>query len=115
MKTSSRFSPDVSAGLGFLLLAVPTYFVAMSALRYDAPGLRFLDSPFVVLGSLAAAFTVNALSVLSVKFEQEMPPVLRVSLSFRLWNLAGIVLALVLLGALLAYAFFENFAPRAIK
>jgi hypothetical protein len=50
-----------------------------------------------------------------VKLEPEKPPVLKIALSLRIWNLAEILLALLLLGALLAYAFLENFEPRLIR
>jgi len=50
MRAFLRSSNDVSAVVGVLLLVVPTYFVAMSALRYDAPGLHFFDSPILILG-----------------------------------------------------------------
>jgi hypothetical protein len=113
MRAFHRFSDDVSGMVGLVLLTIPTYFVAMSALRYDAPGLRFLGRPILILGTLALAVSVNAVSVLSVKLESEKPPVLRIALSLRAWNLAQIVFALLLLGALSTYLFVENFAPRA--
>src|SRR5438128_6711699 len=112
MRSFPRFSNYVSAVLGGFLLVVPIYFVTISALRYDAPGLHFFDSPILILGTLAIAFAVNARSILSVKVEPEKPPVLKIALSLRIWNLAEILLALLLLGALFAYAFVENFEPR---
>ena len=115
MKALSRFSNDVSAVLGGLLLVVPIYFVTLSALRYDAPGLQFFGSPILILGTLAIAFAVNARSVLSVKLAPEKPPVLNIALSLRMWNVAEIILALLLLSALLTYGFVENFEPRPIK
>src|SRR5258707_4582001 len=115
MRAFLRSSTDVSAVVGVFLLVVPTYFVAMSALRYDAPGLHFFDSPILILGTLAIAFAVNARSVLSVKLEREKPPVLKFALSLRIWNLLQIILALLLLGALLTYAFVENFEPRLVR
>jgi hypothetical protein len=112
MKDFPRSSNHVLAVVGVLLLMVPTYFVTMSALRYDAPGLQFFNSPILILGTLAAAFAINARSILSVKLEREKPPVLKIDLSLRIWNLVQITLALVLLGALFTYAFVENFEPR---
>ena len=112
MKAFPRFSNDVSAVVGLVLLVIPAYFLAMSALRYDAPGLRFLASPVLILTTLALAVLVNAGSVLSVKLEPAKPPVLRIDLSLRAWNLAEIVFAFLLLGTLSAYLFVENFAPR---
>jgi hypothetical protein len=115
MRTFPRSSNDASAVVGIFLLVVPSYFVAMSALRYDAPGLRLFGSPILILGTLAIALAVNARSILSVKLEPEKPPVLKIALSLRIWNLAEILLALLLLGALFAYAFLENFEPRLIR
>ena len=115
MKAFGQFSDRVSAVVGFVLLLIPTYFVAMSTLRYDAPGLQFFGSPILILGTLAIAFAVNARSVLSVKLEPEKPPVLNIALSLRIWNVAEIILALLLLGALLTYGFVENFELRPIK
>lgn len=113
MKTFPRFSNDVSAVMGFVLLLLPTYFVAMSALRYDAPGLRFFGSPILLLATLAIAVAVNAVCILSVRLEPARPPVLRIALSLRAWNLGEILFAFLLLGALSTYLFVENFAPRA--
>jgi len=111
MKTLLRFS-DASAVVGVVLLVIPTYFVTMSALRYDAPGLRFLGNPILILATLALAVAVNSISVLSVNLEPTRPRVLKIALSLRAWNLAEIVFAFLLLGALSAYLFVENFAPR---
>jgi hypothetical protein len=113
MKAFPRFSDDVSAVVGFVLLVIPTYFVAMSALRYDAPGLRFFGNPILVLVTLATVVAVNVGSILSVKLEPARPRVLKVTLSLRVWNLGEIMFALLLLGALSTYLFVENFAPRA--
>ena len=115
MRAFPRSSNDVSAVVGVLLLVVPTYFVTMSALRHDAPGLKFFGSPILILGTLAIAFAINARSIAPVKIEPEKPPVLKIALSLRIWNLAEIMLALLLLGALSTYAFAENFEPRLIR
>ena len=115
MRAFPRPSNDVAAVVGVLPLVVPTYFVTMSALRYDAPGLKFFGSPILILGTLAIAFAINARSIASVKLEPEKPPVLRIALSLRIGNLAEIMLALLLLGALFTYAFVENFEPRLIR
>jgi len=115
MKDFSRSLNNVSAVVGVLLLMVPTYFITMSALRYDAPGLQFFNSPILILGTLAIAFALNARSVLSVKLVPEKPPVLNIALSLQMWNVAEIILALLLLSALLTYGFVENFEPRPIK
>jgi hydrogenase-4 membrane subunit HyfE len=112
MSIVSSIKPKVSVRLGLILLAVPGYFIGASVLRRNAPGLSLLGSPVVLLGALFVAFTVNALSVLSVNLRSDVPPVLNVSLSLRFWNLAVIVTGLVLLGVLLGYVFVENFQAR---
>jgi hypothetical protein len=109
MEIVSSIKPAVAAQLGLTLLIVPIYFISASALRPDAPGLSLLGSPVVLLGSLLAALTLNALPVLSVRVRSDAPPVLSVSLSLRFWNLTVIVTSLLLLGVLLGYVFVENF------
>ena len=107
--------PNVAAAAGAILLAVPSYFVGASALRQNAPGLSFLGSPVILLGALFIAFTLNALSILSIDLHSDSaPPVLSVSLSLRLSNLAVVGIALLLLGSLVGYAFLENFQLRPV-
>jgi hypothetical protein len=112
MRIVSSIKPAVAARLGLTLLVVPIYFIIASALRQDAPGLSLLGSPIILLGSLLVAFALNALSILSVNFDSDAPPVLNVSLSLRFWNLTVIITGLLLLGVLLSYAFVENFQAR---
>ena len=112
MTVLSSIKPGITARLGLTLLIVPLYFISASALRQNAPGLSLLGSPTILLGALLVAFALNALSILSVDFRSDAPPVLNVSLSLRFWNLAVIVSCLLLLGVLLGYAFAENFQAR---
>jgi hypothetical protein len=112
MSIVPSINPNVSARLGLILLVVPGYFIGASLLRQNAPGLSLLGSPIILLGALFVAFTLNALSILSVDLRSDAPPVLNVSLSLRFWNLAVIVTGLVLLAVLLGYAFVENFQAR---
>ena len=115
MNIISSLKPNASATVGAILLAVPSYFIGASALRQNAPGLSFFGSPIILLGALFIAFTLNVLSILSVKLRGDSaPPVLSVSLSLRLSNLAVVGIALLLLGTLLGYAFLENFQPRSV-
>ena len=112
MTIVSRIKPGVAARLGLTLLIVPVYFISASALRYNAPGLSLLGNPIILLGVLLVAFTLNALSILSVSLRSDTPPVLSVSLSLRFWNLLVIVTGFLLLGVLLGYAFVENLQIR---
>ncbi len=104
--------PVTAARLGMALLFIPVYFIGASALRQDAPGLNLLGSPIILLGALLVAFILNALSILSIGFHSDTPSVLSISLSLRFWNLTVVVIGLLLLGALLGYAFIENFQAR---
>ena len=112
MSTVSSLKPAVAARLGLTLLIAPIYFIIASALRQNAPGLSVLGSPVILLGALLVAFTLNALSILTVNLRSDAPPVLSISLSLRFWNLTVMVTGLVLLGVLLGYAFVENFQAR---
>ncbi len=115
MNIVSSLKPNVSAAIGAILLAGPSYFVAASALRQNAPGLSILGGPVVLLGALFFAFALNALSILSVTLRSDTaPPVLSVSLCLRFTNLAVLGIALLLLGTVLSYAFVENFQLRPI-
>jgi hypothetical protein len=107
--------PNTAAWAGFVLLAVPTYFVAASLLKQHAPGLSFFGSPIILLGTLLFAFALNSLAIVSVELRTtNAASVLNVGLSLRIRNLVVIGAALLLLGALLGYAFIENFQPRAV-
>ncbi len=110
----SSFKPGVSAGVGFVLLSIPSYFIGASLLRIDAPGLRYLANPIILLGGLFIAVTLNVLSILSVRFRKDTPSMFDVSLSLRFWNIAVISMALIFLGVLLSYAFVENFQQRSV-
>jgi|SRR5882672_12082133 len=115
MSIVSLLKPNVSAPVGAVLLAVPSYFIVASVLRQNAPGLSLLGNPIVLLVALLLAFALNALSILSVTLRSETtPPVFSVSLSLRLSNLAVVGIALLLLSTLLGYAFLENFQPRPV-
>lgn len=77
----------------------------------DVPGLSLLGSPIIVLGTLLAAVALNSLSITSINVKTDTLSVLTVSMALRLWNLAVICVAGVLL-AVLGYAFLENFQVR---
>ena len=116
MNIVSSLKPNASAAVGATLLALPSYFIVASALRQNAPGLSFLGSPVVLLGSLLIAFALNALSILSITLRSDTaPPVVSVSLSLRFSNLVVVAVALALMGTLLGYAFLENFQPRPVS
>jgi len=112
VETIWSIKPVIAARLGMALLFIPTYFMGASALRQDAPGLRLLGSPMILLGAMLVAFILNALSILSIGIHNDTPSVLSISLSLRFWNLTVIAIGLLLLSALLGYAFVENFQVR---
>ena len=72
--------------------------------------LRGLYHPAVILGGLLLAFALNVRPVLRVDLKRQPQAIVgMVTVRGRLWNLVSVGLALGLLGAILAYAFVENF------
>lgn len=116
-----------AAGIGFILLLAPFYFVAASLLNqwgitwFFAPIEHWLSrpgqaaafnaiSPVVLLGTLLCSVLLNLATLVSVGREEEAGGTVRVvKLRVRSWNLAAIGLGLLLTGLLLGYAFVENF------
>jgi len=119
-----------AAGIGFILLLVPFYFVSASLLNqwgipwFFAPIEHWLSrpgqaaafniiSPVVLLGTLLCTLLLNLATLVSVGREEEAGRTVRVvKLRVRPWNLAAIGLGLLLTGVLLGYAFVENFGTR---
>jgi hypothetical protein len=119
-----------AAGIGFILLLAPFYFVSASLLNqwgitwFFAPIEHWLSrpgqaaafniiSPIVLLGTLLSSVLLNLATLVSVGREEEAGGTLRVvKLKIRSWNLAAIGLSLLLTGLLLGYAFVENFGTQ---
>jgi hypothetical protein len=119
-----------AAGISFILLLVPFYFVSASLLNqwgitwFFAPIDHWLSrpgqaaafniiSPVVLLGTLISSVLLNLATLVSVGREEEAGGTIRVvKLRVRSWNLAAIGLSLLLTGLLLGYAFVENFGTQ---
>jgi hypothetical protein len=119
-----------AAGIGFLLLLVPFYFVCAALLNqwgitwFFTPIEHWLSrpgqaaafniiSPIVLLGTLVSSVLLNLATLVSVGREEEAGGTVRVvKLRVRSWNLAAIALSILLTGLLLGYAFLENFGTR---
>jgi hypothetical protein len=119
-----------AAGIGFILLLVPFYFVCASLLNqwgitwFFTPIEHWLSrpaqsaafniiSPIVLLGTLVSSVLLNLVTLVSVGREEEGGGSVRVvKLRVRSWNLAAIGLSLLLMGLLLGYAFVENFGTQ---
>jgi hypothetical protein len=119
-----------AAGIGFILLLAPFYFVSASLLNqwgipwFFAPIEYWLSrpgqaaafniiSPVVLLGTLLCSVLLNLATLVSVDREEEAGATVRVvKLRVRSWNLAAIGLGLLLTGVLLGYAFVENFGTQ---
>jgi hypothetical protein len=72
--------------------------------------LRGLYHPAVILGGLLLAFALNIRPLLRVDLKRQPQAIVgTVTVRGRLWNLVSVGLALGLLGAILTYAFVENF------
>lgn len=119
-----------AAGIGFLLLLAPFYFICAALLNQWGIPLFFrpvehwlshpgqaaafnILSPIVLLGTLAASLFVNVMTLLSVGSEKEGGGTVRVvKLRMRTWNLMALGLGVVLTGVLVGYAFLENFGSH---
>jgi hypothetical protein len=119
-----------AAGIGFILLLAPFYFVSASLLNqwgitwFFAPIEHWLSrpeqaaafnivAPVVLLGTLLSSVLLNLATLVSVGWEDEAGGTVRVvKLKIRSWNLAAIGLSLLLTGLLLGYAFVENFGTQ---
>jgi hypothetical protein len=119
-----------AAGISFILLLAPFYFVSASLLNqwgipwFFAPIEHWLSrpgqaaafniiSPVILLGTLVCSVLLNLATLVSVGREEEAGGTIRVvKLRVRSWNLAAIGLGLLLTGVLLGYAFVENFGTQ---
>jgi hypothetical protein len=119
------------AGIGFVLLLAPLFFVAASLLKYGM-GIGFLFdplddflsdprrlgvfnliSPVVFLGGLGLALALNAYAILRLNVGREDGAIVgTVRLEVRFWNIAVAALSLLLLVTLVGYFFAENFVYR---
>ena len=119
------------AGLGFVLLLAPLFFVAASLLKYglgigflfdpleyflSEPGRRYvfnLISPIAFLGGLGLAVAANLYAVVRLSVGREDGTVVSpVRLEVKYANIAVILVSLALLVTLVGYAFLENFTHR---
>ncbi len=119
------------AGIGFVLLLAPLYFVSASLLKYGlGVGLLFdpleaflsiserreifnLVSPVVFLGGLGLAMALNGYAVLRPSVVREDDAVVcTVRIRMKFWNTAVVAASSVLLFTLVSYVFLENFAYR---
>jgi hypothetical protein len=119
-----------AAGIGFLLLLAPFYFIGAALLNqwgvpfFFRPVEHWLShpgqaaafnilSPIVLLGTLAASVFVNVMTLMSVASEEEGGGTVRVvKLRMRTANLMALGLGVLLTGVLAGYAFLENFGTR---
>ena len=119
------------AGIGFVLLWAPLYFVSASLLKYGLGiGLLFdsleaflsvaqrrdvfnLVSPFVFLGGLGLALALNAYAALRLSFSKEDGAIVStVRLSMKLLNISVAAMSSLLLFTLVGYIFLENLTHR---
>jgi len=85
---------------------------ALDTMFAKAPSLQILLSPIVLLGGLLLAFILNLTPAIKLRFERQ-PEGLTSVITFKPvilhWIFVGI--SLLIVGMILVYAFFENFAP----
>ena len=96
---------------GAFLLIIPSAFV-IGALTGHTPNLGLLQTPVVLLGSIAMAAAGNLYSLVHVEMLRGKPSILRIDVTANAFSIVVLTIA-VLLGALLiGYAFVENFTLR---
>ncbi len=119
------------AGIGFVLLLAPLYFVSASLLKYGlGVGLLFdsleaflsiserreifnLVSPVVFLGGFGLAMVLNAYAVLRPSVAKEEDAVVcTVRIRMKFWNTTVVTASSMLVFTLVNYAFLENFVAR---
>jgi hypothetical protein len=101
------------AGVGFVLLLPALVLVSSGLLGFERPDA--LVNPALVMGGLLAAFALNALPVLRVRFGHEEGTLVgTVSLRLRgaVLNLMALSASCLLLATITVYVFVENFQPR---
>ena len=101
---------------GFALLLPAIILVTAGLLGIDRPAvLDAVVHPMLVIGGVAAAFILNALSVLRVRWGRDDGSVVG-TITLRVHgsalNLAVLAMGGVLLAIITAYVFVENFRPR---
>lgn len=96
----------IQSGLGYL---GPND--ALEAMFARAPALQILLSPVVLLGGLLLGFILNLVPAMKLRFERQ-PEGLTSIITFKPvilhWIFVG--MSLLMVGIILVYAFFENFA-----
>ena len=103
----------VLAVIGFVVTVPALLICVLGPLGLEPPAL--LTHPAVILGGLALALAMNALSVAHVNAriqDRKFIGSIIISLKGRLMNFAVISLSLVLLATIAAYLLVENFQPR---
>ena len=101
------------AVVGFAAIIPALMLVVLGLSGLEVP--KIFDNPFVILGGLATALTINIFSVVSVNSRLETENFVGsiiVKWKEALLNLGVIVLGFGLLGTIMLYLFLENFQPR---
>ena len=132
MSTSSEtLSYNKMAGIGFVLILPPLFFVSAAVLKYGLGIEYFFDildpfyanphrlqifnivSPIVFISGLLLALGLNAYPIVHLRIQRDVDTtVCTVTLKAKLWNLMVIAMSAVLLATLIGYAFLENFTYR---
>ncbi len=129
--SSGTLSYNKVAGIGFVLLLPPLFFVSAAVLRYGL-GIGYLFdilepfyanlnrlrvfnivSPIVFLVGLLLALVLNIYPILHLSLRKDNDTtVYTITVKAKLWNLSVIAMSFLLLAILIGYAFLENFTHR---
>lgn len=98
---------------GFVLLFPALILVSSGLLGLEPPAA--LVHPVLVMGGLLLACTLNAVSVLRVRFGQDggnLVGTISVRVRGSVMNLMALAISCLLVATITAYLFVENFQPR---
>ena len=97
-----------------ILLVLPALILASSGFLGLEPPAALIN-PVLVMGGLVLAFTLNALSVLRVRFGQDegnLVGTISVRVRGTVMNLTALMISCLLFGTITVYLFVENFQRR---
>lgn len=97
----------LQSGFGYLVLNE-----RLDTLYADAPALKIVTAPVILLGGIFLAFVLNAIPAIRLRFERQ-PEGLTSVITFKplLWHWIFIGLSILMAGILLTYGILENRIP----
>ena len=106
-------SPNLFAGIGFILSLPALYFVTANILKYELGLLGTMEiyafSPIVLLGGTMLAVGLNLFPILHFAIQKgEDTITITTTIKTRLWNMTVLLAGVLLFVILFGYAVVEN-------